>query len=149
MKRRWEAGWTDNVSGIEFRIVEGRKEPGDLRMEWRTAGGWLPVKMSAVFMLTDFFVENEQHLKQFRPHWTETGADYFFRFLSMAVQDGWTAAAGQLEEQRVALRPTVRRATVRWCRSRHPEENVVCTLAPDHDGPHKWNDTYVWPRVAA
>lgn len=92
MARRWTAGSSATISGLEFRVVDGNKEPGDLRVEWRTATGWQPVEMAAAFYLVDFFVDNEDHLKQFRPHWTETAADFFFGHLWMAVKKGWTEA---------------------------------------------------------
>lgn len=103
MNRRWTAGTTANVSGIWFRVVTGKKENGDLRLEWRVAGEWRAVEMAAAFLMTDFFVENEEHLRQYRPHWRQTGADYFFGFLKEAVANGWSEAQAHLKDQQNRL----------------------------------------------
>lgn len=102
--RTWRAGQQVIVSGIPFRVREGRKAPGDLRLEWLTPDeGWKPVEMAATGLMTHFFVENEEHLRQFRPHWQQTGRDYFIAFLNDVLDRGWAAAVATLKEQQAAL----------------------------------------------
>lgn len=136
---------TAEVSGLRFRVVPGRKADGDLRLEWSTAGGWVPVSMTAAALMTDFFVENEDYLRQFRPHWRMTATEKLFDFLGVAIGQGWTVAGGQLEDERRQAAAQVPVTTVTWCRAKHPDESVVCTSETGHSGPHRWNDIYVWP----
>lgn len=100
MTRRWKPWWTGRVSGVQFRIVPGRKEDGDLRLEVLAGRAWQPVHMAMAALLTDFFVENEEHLRQFRPHWQQTGRAFFLAFLADAVTRGWEAASADLQAQR-------------------------------------------------
>lgn len=103
MSRRWEKGWRQKIAGIDFRTASGDKAPGDLRMEWRTSTGWQPIPMSVLFLLADFFGDNEDHLTTFRPHWREPGAEYFLKALTQAVLKGWETATKRLREQTTKL----------------------------------------------
>jgi hypothetical protein len=91
--RRFRVGDTFEISGIKFRIVKGRKKPGDLVVEWLTPDGWQSIKMSAAFLLDDFFYENE--------HWLypppSQGGDYYYRHVRHAMQFGWDKSAKALE----------------------------------------------------
>lgn len=147
MTRRWTPGTATTVSGTRFRVVPGMKGDGDLRLEWWTPEGWLPIEMAAAFLMTDFFVENEEHLRQFRPHWRETGADYFFGFLRLSVANGWETARDKLAQQREVRRVTTSAQPL--CYEEHPSDPSVHCLKPrNHEYAHA-DDEYVWPRTAA
>jgi hypothetical protein len=88
------------VSGLPFRIVEGGKGSGDLRIEWQTPDGWRAIHMVAVFALVDFFTENEDLLSMDRPHWRKSGYRYFLDELASAMRDGYQVPSRKLEEQR-------------------------------------------------
>lgn len=105
-ERRFRPGLTENVEGIWFRLVPGKKGDGDLRLELRAAGEWRPVKMRLAAFLTDFFVENEDHLRQYRPHWKQSGWEFFADFLHEATENGWKVASERLETQRRRVVPT-------------------------------------------
>lgn len=155
MSRRWSAGQSTSVSGVSFRVVVGKKEPGDLRLEWRTSAGWRPIDMAAAALMVDFFVENEEHLRQYRPHWQQTGADYFFGFLHDAVDTGWEAANDTLQAQRQGreARPPVAPVVAFWepdappCPALSPEDEEQCTLALGHEGVHK-SASWIWAVAA-
>lgn len=99
-ERRWVSGTSFELGHIHFRVVAGDKAPGDLKIQWNTPSGWVAIPMSVCAALTDFFVENEEHLKQYRPHWQQSGFSYFWGFLRKAVKEGWKAAADELRQQR-------------------------------------------------
>ena len=89
------------IAGVPFRVVPGRKAPGDLRVEWGTSDStWTAVPMSAAFLLTDFFCENEDWLAQFNPHWRYTGTEWFLKEQAGAARLGWKQAAERVDEQR-------------------------------------------------
>jgi len=98
--RRWVGGEYIVVAGLPFRVIEGRKAPGDLRLEWGPDSSWQPVPMAAAFLLVDFFTENEDHLTAFRPHWSSPGGDWFMGELQRARHHGWQSATALLMEQR-------------------------------------------------
>ena len=88
------------VSGIDLRITRGSKAPGDLRLESLTVEGWRPVEMALAFYTVDFFTENEDYLRQFRPFWKQNGQRYFLNECVAAVRDGWEPTAARIERQR-------------------------------------------------
>ncbi len=51
--RRFHAGDTFVIPPLEYRVVAGKKGPGDLRLDWRWCSGWEPVPLDhlAVGML--------------------------------------------------------------------------------------------------
>jgi hypothetical protein len=98
--RRWHAGDRETVSGVDFRVTQGRKAPTDLRIEWRTASGWMPVDMAAVFVLVDFFADNERALQEYRPHWRVDGDVYFLRNVKQAGVKGWRHPSDELRKHR-------------------------------------------------
>lgn len=101
--RRWQAPWFRVIDGVAFRVIEGKKEPGDLRVEWRTPAGWKPITMAPIAMLVEFFIENEEHLRQYRPHWRQTGHDFFMAYLETAFREGWEAAYASILADREAI----------------------------------------------
>jgi hypothetical protein len=91
---------TENVQGIDLRITEGTKAPGDLRLEARIGGQWVPLKMDLALFMVDFFAENERHIQPFRPYWRQNGDRYFLSKCVEAVRDGWRKVAAETERQR-------------------------------------------------
>lgn len=149
-ERRWSVGSTTSVSGITFRVVVGKKEPGDLRLEWRTSVDWRPVDMAAAALMVDFFVENEDHLRQYRPHWQRTAADQFFLFLRDAIDRGWEAANETLQGQRERIGATQRPEAQPsdFCPALSPQDGETCARSAGHEGVHK-SATEVWPNERA
>jgi len=147
MTRRWGPG-TYELHGMRFRVVPGRKEDGDLRLEWSVRGEWRPVKMAVAAFLVDFFVENEEHLRQFRPHWRSTGEAFFIAFLRDAVARGWQAAAATLERQRASVQPEPVALAGR-CSAASPDGADTCEKPGGHVGPHASFMWGVWPVTEA
>lgn len=108
--RRWQEGQIAESCGLVFRVVKGVKSPEDLRIELRADDGtWWPVKMELVFLLTDFFCENERILKTYRPHWKREGDEFFLEAVRVAAKNGWREAADQVvtARERLAKRTVV------------------------------------------
>lgn len=102
--RRWKAGMSNTVSGVEFRVTEGKKFPGDLRLDVYSCRDrrWVPVEMPLAFYLCDFLTENEQARRDYMGHWRQNGDMYFMRACVGAVKHGWRFAADLLKEQRAS-----------------------------------------------
>jgi hypothetical protein len=98
--RRFNEGQTFEFASLLFRIVEGTKAPGDLRLEWRTMYGWRAVPLSAVQFMADFFADNEKHLTQYRGHWHMWGDSYFLRSVFRSARNGWESEANLPATQR-------------------------------------------------
>lgn len=97
--RRWEVGLTIRLPNAPtFRVVNGDKKPGDLRLEWWSSARrlWLPVQMSAAALITDFFYENEDHLY---PPPRYMGGPYFMGYLAIAAAEGWQRADRKLRTE--------------------------------------------------
>lgn len=101
-ERRWQAGDNFWCDGIRYRVVEGRKKPGDLRLERRIDGEWQPVRMESGFMLADFFFENE-HVVFPRADGYRGGYEYL-KELHNAARHGWEATQRKLRGQQQRLR---------------------------------------------
>jgi len=86
---RFVAGDTFASCGMHFRIVEGKKKPGDLRLDWYADRAWRPVTFEPLFYMTDFFHENEERL--FPPPQYK-GGEYVMKALRRAVNHGYVAA---------------------------------------------------------
>lgn len=85
------------MDGVRFRVTEGRKAAGDLRMEWLGASGeWQPMTFLPVFALCDFFYENEDVL--YPP--PAKGGDYFRQAVCFAMRDGWRIQADRLRGEK-------------------------------------------------
>ena len=83
-----------HFGGIYWRIVEGRKKPGDLRLDMR-APSWTAVPMALGFLEADFYFQNENHL--YPPEDGFQGGERYMNFLRGSVYLGWQAAVAQLE----------------------------------------------------
>lgn len=85
------------ISGLEFRIVRGKKTDNDLRLEVLANGWWRPVDMELAFMLVDFFTENEAHIQ--RSYWRWNGDSWFVKELASAWKQGWKVPAAKLRRE--------------------------------------------------
>lgn len=125
MTRRWEPREFE-LDGLRWRVVLGRKEsrvPGevDLRLEHMTPNGWRPTAMALLFMLADFWYENEDILYP-RPRWQ--GADYLLRAVRRATQNGYESEITRLEDEKAAKR----------AREAVPQLPTTATLRPQRAG---------------
>jgi hypothetical protein len=99
--RRFQAGQEYTISGLQFRVVAGKKGPDDLRLEvMNDAGNYRPVLMSLGLFLADFFGENEDYL--YPP--PGAGGDYYISECWRARRQGWEEAALHLVRQKAAKR---------------------------------------------
>ena len=97
--RRFAAGDNMELAGLPFRVITGNKAPGDLRIDWYAPSGeWVPIPMSALFMLFDFFWENEHIL--YPPSRGYKGGEKLTQALRQAQKHGWRAATDELEAER-------------------------------------------------
>jgi len=103
VKRRWEAGRYLMVDQQRFRVVAGRKFPGDLVLEWNVDGSWVRLRMASAFLLVDFLAENEDARTPFMRRWREPGGDFFMRYVQAARFNGWESAAAEVRAQRQRL----------------------------------------------
>jgi hypothetical protein len=83
-----------------MRVVPGSKGPGDLRIEWLTPEGWRPIEMGAMFLLADFFAENEDTLSMGRDHWRQSAYQYLLTELASAMREGWRVPTEKIRRQR-------------------------------------------------
>lgn len=99
--RRFYPGWEGIASGIQFRVVEGKKPcavPGerDLRLDWWMNSGWEPVTLDAVFLIVDMVCENEDFLYPF----PQRGGEEVISYMRLARLRGWQAAQEKLHRAR-------------------------------------------------
>jgi hypothetical protein len=95
-KRQLAAGDAGVAGGVNWRIVEGRKAPGDLVIEWFVADRWLPVSLDIVFVAVDLICQNEDFLYPY----PQRGGLYVLDALGYARREGYEAATGWLARQR-------------------------------------------------
>jgi hypothetical protein len=98
---RFKAGQSGELNGIEWRIVPGKKKPGDLRLDLR-AREFRAVPMSLSFLLADFHFQVEHHL--YAPGDGFLGGEKFMRGVNGSVVIGWEAAVEWLENERARKR---------------------------------------------
>ena len=98
MTREFAAGDTFELAGIWFRVVEGRKGPEDLRMDWLTESGWVAIPFVVLYLLTHFLTENEDVL--YPP--PAAGGDKLMTELWWARRRGWRHAEARLEAEKAA-----------------------------------------------
>ena len=102
-KRRFRAGDTFRVGNMDFRVVPGRKGPGDLRLDWRynnragTGSPWYPLDLEVIALSVDVIADNENYL--YPP--PASGGDYVRKYVMSALRDGWNAAQTRLILQRI------------------------------------------------
>ncbi|HXH35236.1 MAG TPA: hypothetical protein VNJ54_12635 [Plantibacter sp.] len=101
---KFAPGQAGNIGGVEWRVVQGRKSPSDLRLDLR-AVRFVPVSMSVGFLFADFYTQNERTLAiegyLAASVAREPGARYV-NFILGAQRMGWEDAAAQLQAERSA-----------------------------------------------
>lgn len=97
-QRRFVVGYEVNISGIRFRVEQGRKDPNDRVLLWLTPTGWVPIEMAAGALMADFFYENE-HVLYPPPY---AGGEKYRDFLKHAMQHGWEKAVAGLRAEKSA-----------------------------------------------
>lgn len=101
-ERRFRAGSAYRMPPFDYRLVAGRKGPGDLRLEWRwndagRVSPWRPVELDHVALIVDAIADNENYLYPF-PY---SGGDKVRRFVMTALRDGWRTARHDLHLERM------------------------------------------------
>lgn len=115
MKARWERIEPFEVGGLWFRVVpeaeansRKRKGNGHMVIEFYRApgeqpdgwhpGAWIPVPMSFVFLLCEFFGTEEDYM--FPRVKGNMGGDMIFRYAQYAYRGrgGWRTATAELEK---------------------------------------------------
>jgi hypothetical protein len=138
--RRWKP-MEFELDGLKWRVVKGRKSPDDLRLEHMTPRGWRPTAMALLFMLTDFWYENEDLLYP-KPRYQ--GAEYLLRAVRRAAVNGFQSEVEKLngEKQRKREREATPQLTVA------PEptpptarvvEPIVCASFTECDNDPTWH----------
>jgi hypothetical protein len=66
-ERRFHEGDTFSIPPMEYRLVQGKKSPDDLRLDWRWVGAngrsmWQPVSLDQVAFIVDALADNENVL---------------------------------------------------------------------------------------
>lgn len=100
--RRFAAGQTFYMSGVDFRVRPGRKGVDDLVLDWLTPRGWVPIGMDTLALKAAFFYENEDLLYP-RVRGFE-GGEYVLRHVEYAVRHGHADAIQRLEHEKRAKR---------------------------------------------
>jgi hypothetical protein len=91
-----------DLAGIQWRIVQGRKSPDDLRLEIRCTD-WVPPTMALGFLFADFYAQNEETLRQdgyLRISSGRNAGERYLNFIKGAMFLGWKAAYDQLMFER-------------------------------------------------
>lgn len=107
--RRFCAGDTFRLSGVDFRVVaggktgKGRNPANDLVIQWAVNGQWVSIGFDVVALLVDFLYENEDELYPPPGHhnaldWTNyRGGKKVRDFIGQAINHGHRHAIQQLE----------------------------------------------------
>ena len=101
--QRWRIGQSFDLGGIRFQVSEGKKAPGDLRLDWLTTDGWRPIPFSVSFLLADFHYYVEDILY---PRGGRLGGEKFLREMSIAGRKGWQVAQERLNAEKQRAKET-------------------------------------------
>lgn len=88
------------IQGIDLRIRDGKKFPGDLVVQHRVGTTWHDTRMELALFLVDFFAENERARQPYVSYWRENGDTYFITECIQAVKLGWRVVADRIRRQR-------------------------------------------------
>lgn len=97
LKRRFKAGDQFVIDCMEYRVVSGRKAPGDLALEWRPVMPWQRVTLDHVALIVDAIADNENVLHPY----PELGGGKVYTFVRQALKEGWMKARWQLHIERM------------------------------------------------
>jgi hypothetical protein len=101
--RRFHAGDTFRIPPMDYRLVQGKKGTGDLRLDWRynddcgRVSPWRPVELDHVALILDAIADNENYL--YPP--PAAGGAYVTRFVRTTFREGWSKARAELHLQRM------------------------------------------------
>jgi hypothetical protein len=101
-ERRFHEGDTFSIPPMEYRLVQGKKSPDDLRLDWRWVGAngrsmWQPISLDQVAFIVDALADNENVL--YPPPRYDGGARVL-SFVRMAYRDGYERALASLHQER-------------------------------------------------
>lgn len=87
---------------MEYRLVRGRKGPGDLRLDWRWAdryctSEWRPVELDHVFLIADVIARIEDVTHPY----PQRGGGLTFAFIKAVRTRGWRQVRHDLHLQRM------------------------------------------------
>lgn len=133
MNRRWKPTEFE-LDGLRWRVVKGRKSPDDLRLEHMTPKGWRPTAMALLFMLTDFWYENEDLLYP-KPRYQ--GAEYLLRAVRRAAVNGYQSEVDKLEGEKQRKRE--REAAPRLLPVEPRRGPIVCATYAECDNEADWH----------
>lgn len=95
-KRQLVAGDAGVAGGVNWRIVAGRKAPGDLRIELYVNDRWIPARLDTLFVVVDLVCQNEDFLYP----WPKRGGLMVLDAIAKARLLGFEQASGWLALQR-------------------------------------------------
>lgn len=102
---RFHVGQTGFIApAVEWRVVQGKKAPDDLRLDIRSVR-FAPVSMKLGFLFADFYAQNEQTLQRRGAIKIRPGVpahDRYLAFIEGAMHMGWEDASDQLDLERQA-----------------------------------------------
>lgn len=94
----FEAGQSGEIArGVQYRVVEGRKGPTDLRLDVRT-DGWIAAPMALGFILADFFRQNEDRL--YPPQYGWRGGGKYMSAVIASAKHGWRRTVADLNAEK-------------------------------------------------
>lgn len=92
VKKQFYAGQVGSYDGIEYRILEGNRKPGDLVLEFRLPGSdWHRPKMSHTFILTALKYQVEEN--NYPPILGYLGGAKFWQAIKRACISSWRQEA--------------------------------------------------------
>lgn len=102
MTRNWRAlvGQTFDLDGIRFRVVQGKKAADDLKIEWWTPMGWVPLRFLTVGVIADFLMFNEDTL--YPPAKGFQGGKKLLAYLAQAYRSDIDRAEAGLQAEKAA-----------------------------------------------
>lgn len=99
---KFAVGQHGEIGGVQWRVVQGRKAPDDLRLDIRCPR-FVAVKMDVGFLFADFYAQNERTLAlagYLARSVATTPGQRYINFLVGAQRMGWEVAAEQLAFER-------------------------------------------------
>jgi hypothetical protein len=99
--RRFHEDFTHHIPPMDYRLKQGRKGDGDLRLDWRWNDGkrispWRPVELEHVALILDAIADNENIL--FPP--PASGSGKVVKFVRQVFTEGWRQANHDLHLER-------------------------------------------------
>jgi hypothetical protein len=96
--RRFTDGERFEIPPMQYRVVRGRKDPEDLKLQWRYMGDWRPVELDHVALIVDAIGDNEETL--YPRERGGRGNGKVLTFVKQSIRDGFRQAIHDLHEER-------------------------------------------------